>query len=127
MKLTKTRKIWQLNVNNYIAVDINDKQKLKGGSFITTIFQPGYNKVRPLGTHVIAKAQIEFYTKKTNPVKFLLEHAEVSDFCVTCTKGGTYHAMVQKNKDGEIEMGKVARVIGTMNDKYGVIKKAKVR
>jgi hypothetical protein len=124
-ELEEDNKIWQLNVNNYIAIDINGKQKLKGNSFITTIFQPGYNKVRPLGSHVIAKAQIEFYVNKTNPVEYLLKHDTVADFCVTCTKGGTYHAMVQKNRDGDLMMGKVARVIGTTTEKYGVVKKQK--
>ena len=46
-ELEEDSKIWQLNVNNYIAISSEGKDKLKGKSFVTSIWQPGYNKVRP--------------------------------------------------------------------------------
>lgn len=125
-ELEEDSKIWQLNVNNYIAIDVNGKDKLKGKSFVTSIWQPGYNKVRPLGNHIIAKCQYEFYVNKKNPVLMLLEHTKVNDFILTCTKGATYTAMVQKTRDGDIELGKVARVIATVSNKYGEVRKQKM-
>lgn len=124
-ELEEDSKIWQLNVNNYIAINAEGKDKLKGKSFVTSIWQPGYNKVRPLGNHIIARCQYAFYVNKKNPVKMLLEHTKVDDFVLTATKGNTYSHMVQETKDGDIVLGKVARVIATTNKKYGEVRKIK--
>lgn len=123
--LEEDSRIWQLNVNNYIAIDTKGKPTLKGKSFITSIWQKGYNRVRPLGNHVIAKAQYEFYVNKANPVKFILDHDHVNDFILTCTKGPTYFGMVQKTRDGDIPLGKVTRVMATTVVKYGEVRKQK--
>jgi len=119
-------KIWQLNVNNYIAINAEGKDKLKGKSFVTSIWQPGYNKVRPLSNHIIARCQYEFYVNKRNPVKMLLEHSNVNDFVLTATKGNTYNYMVQERPTGDLLLGKVARVIATTSTKYGEIRKIKL-
>lgn len=124
-ELEEDSKIWQINVNNYIAIDIDGKDKLKGKSFVTSIWQPGYNKVRPLGNHIIAKCQYAFYVNKKNPVQMLLEHTKIDDFVLTATKGKTYHSMVQETKDGDIELGRVARVIATTDKYYGEVRKLK--
>ena len=120
------RKLWQLNVNNYIAQSVDDSLKLKGGSFVTEIWQKGTNKIRPLGLHVIAKAQIEYYVNKKNPILYLLENTNVNDMCLVCTKGGTYRSMVQKNVWGDDELGKVGRVLAITDERFGVLKKQKV-
>ena len=99
--------------------------KLKGGSFITEIWQKGTNRLRPLGLHAIAKAQIEYYVNGTNPIAYLLDNTNVNDMCLVCTKGGTYKAMVQKNPAGDIELGKVGRVLAVTDETLGVIKKQK--
>lgn len=125
-ELEEDSRIWQLNVNNYIAINIDGQDKLKGKSFVTSIWQPGHCIIRPLGNHVIAKCQYEFYVNKANPVKILLEHDIVHDFALTCTKGNTYSKMVQKTRDGDIELGKVARVVATTTEKYGEVRKHKV-
>lgn len=119
-------KLWQLNVNNYIAQSTDGSLKLKGGSFVTEIWQKGTNRLRPLGLHVIAKAQIEYYVNGTNPVAYLLDNANVNDMCLVCTKGGTYKSMVQKNADGDDELGKVSRVLAVTDERLGVVKKQKM-
>lgn len=123
--LDEDSKIWQLNVNNYIALDIDGKDKLKGKTFVTDIWQPGTNKVRPLGYHVIAKAQYDFYVNRNNPIKFLLEHDVVDDFMMSATKGGTYYAMIHSINHEPYKLGKVARVIAVDNVKYGEVRKLK--
>lgn len=125
-ELEEDSKIWQLNVNNYIALNADGKDKLKGKSFITSIWQKGTNKVRPLGNHIIARCQYEWYVNKRNPVQMLLEHTKVDDFMLCCTKGSTYDKMIQETTKGPIELGKVTRVIATTTEKYGVIKKLKL-
>lgn len=124
-EMDEDSKIWQLNVNNYIAIDINGEDKLKGKNFVTSIWQKGYNKVRPLGNHVIARCQYEFYVNKKNPVKMLLEHDNINDFVLTCTKGKTYYRMVQKSTRGDIDVGKVTRVIAIGNENFGEVRKQK--
>lgn len=119
-------KLWQLNVNNYIAQSTDGSLKLKGGSFVTEIWQKGTNRLRPLGLHVIAKAQIEYYVNGTNPIAYLLDNANVNDMCLVCTKGGTYKSMVQKNADGDDELGKVSRVLAVTDERLGVVKKQKM-
>lgn len=125
-ELEQDSKIWQLNVNNYIAINLEGKDKLKGKSFVTSIWQPGYNKVRPLGNHIIAKCQYEFYVNKKNPVQMLLEHTKVDDFVLTATKGPTYSSMVHRTASGDIELGKVARLIAIESTDYGDVRKLKV-
>ena len=118
--------MWQLNVNNYIAQSTDGSLKLKGGSFVTEIWQKGTNRLRPLGLHVIAKAQIEYYVNGTNPVAYLLDNANVNDMCLVCTKGSTYKSMVQKNSYGDEELGKVSRVLAVTDENLGVVKKQKI-
>lgn len=124
-ELEEIVKIWQPNVNNYISIDLEGKPKLKGKSYITSIYQPGYNKVRPLGNHVIAQSQFEFYVNKKNPILYLLEHTVVADFCLTATKGPTYSSMIQETSSGDIVLGKVARVVGVTNPNLGEVRKIK--
>ena len=46
--------------------------------------------------------------------------------CLVCTKGGTYKSMVQKNIDGDEELGKVSRVLAVTDENLGVVKKQKI-
>ena len=122
-ELEEDSKLWQLNVNNYVAVHPDGEVKNKGGSFVMTVFQAGTNKLRPWGNYCIPRAQIDWFVKRKNPVKSLLDNTTVEDFCLTCTKGPTYSTMVQYNKDGVEVLGKVARVIAVTDENLGVIKK----
>lgn len=124
-EIEEDNKLWQLNVNNYIAIHPDGEIKNKGGAFVTSIYQKGVNKLRPLGNYCIPKAQIEFFTKNTNPLTYLLTDTLVEDFCLTCTKGPTYSNMIQYNQNDTITLGKVARVIAVTNPEYGIIKKVK--
>lgn len=119
-------KLWQLNVNNYVAVHPDGEVKNKGGAFVDTIFQKGTNRLRPLGNFAIQKAQMKFYTEKANPIQELLNNKNVEDFCLTCTKGPTYKCMRQYNKNGTIDLGKVSRVIAVTDENLGLVKKVKV-
>lgn len=124
-ELEEDSKLWQLNVNNYIALDINGKDKLKGKTFVNSIYQKGYNKVRPLGNHIIAKCQYDWYVKRENPIKKLLEHSKVDDFVLTATKGPTYYGMIHETKSGDVELGRVARIIAVTNTELGEVRKLK--
>ncbi len=125
-EIEEDNKLWQLNVNNYVAVHPDGEIKNKGGAFVTSVYQKGTNKLRPLGNYCVPKAQMNFLTKGTNPIKELLENTNVSDFCVTCTKGPTYKLMVQYFEDGTREpLGKVARCIAVEDKQYSFIKKVK--
>lgn len=123
-ELEEDSKLWQLNVNNYVAIHPDGEIKNKGGAFVLSVYQPGTNRLRPLGSFCIPRAQIAWLTKGENPIKHLLENTSVEDFCLGCTKGPTYDTMVQYMKDGSIvDLGKVSRVIAITDDYYGAIKK----
>lgn len=124
-ELEEDSKLWQLNVNNYIALDANGKDKLKGKTFVNSIYQKGYNKVRPLGNHIIAKCQYDWYVKKRNPIKKLLEHTKVDDFVLTATKGPTYRGMVHETKFGDMPLGRVSRIVAVTNTNLGEVRKLK--
>lgn len=124
-EVEEDNRLWQLNVNNYVAVHPDGEVKNKGGSFVMSVYQPGYNKCRPLGNFCIPRAQIAFYTKKENPIKHLLANSDVSDFCLTCTKGPGYKKLIQHNKMGDVELGRVSRVIAVTNPEFGTIVKTK--
>lgn len=125
-EVEEDEKLWQLNVNNYVAVHTEGDLKNKGGSFVDTVFQKGTNRMRPLGAFVIQKAQMKFYVDKINPVEYLFNCTDVADFCLTGTKGPTYSGMIQYNKDGELKLGKVARIIAVTDETLGSIKKTKL-
>lgn len=122
-------KIWQLNVNNYIAVHPDGEIKDKGGAFVTSVYQKGYNSCRPFSNFCVQKAQKEYYVNfnksSIHPISLIRKNENVEDFCLTCTKGGTYDKMVQYNKSETVTLGKVARVIAVTNEEYGTIKKIK--
>lgn len=124
-EIEEDNKLWQLNVNNYVAVHPDGEVKNKGGAFVVDVFQKGTNKLRPLGNYCIPKAQMDFYTKGYNPVKHITENSLVEDFCLTCTKGPTYKGMIQYTSNGEVELGKVSRVIAVEDNSLGSIKKIK--
>lgn len=124
-------KLWQLDVNNYVAIHPDGEVKDKGGAFVTSIYQPGYNHCRPLANYVVPAAQIAYYksvaeNNPIDPVKFVFDENRVHFFVTTCTKGPGYSNMVQYNKDEIVELGKVARVIAVTDENYGVVKKRKV-
>ena len=120
-------KIWQSNVNNYMAVSTEGEIKDKGESYITSIFQPGYYHLRPLSNYVLNKAKKEFYLTGYNPAKYISENNEVQDFVLQCTKGATYSSLVQVNADETIELGKCARVIAVTDNSLGIVKKVSKR
>ena len=118
-------RLWQLNVNNYIAVHPNGDIKNKGGAFIMSVFQKGTNRLCPLGNFCVQRAQMDFLLNKTNPVQHLLDNTTVSDFCVTCTNTA-YKSMVQLMSDGtEVPLGKVGRCIAVEDERFGLVKKRK--
>lgn len=116
-------KIWQINVNNYIAIDIENKLKNKGNTFVNTIYEKGTNKLRPLGSYCIANAQIAFYTKNENPIQHLLNNTDITQFCLTATKGPTYSNLLQYNSTGVVDLGKVSRAIAVTDINLGILKK----
>ena len=126
-EIEEDSKLWQLNVNNYVAVHPDGDIKNKGAAFVTSVYQKGTNKLRPLGNYCVPKAQIDFLVKGVNPVQHLLNNTNVSDFCLTCTKGPTYKSMVQYMSDGsKVELGKVSRCIAVEDERYSTIKKIKL-
>lgn len=123
-------KLWQLDVNNYVAIHPDGEIKDKGGAFVTSIYQPGYNHCRPLANYIVPAAQIAYYksisdNKPINPVQYIYNDTRVHFFVTTCTKGPGYSNMIQYNKDGVLELGKVARVIAVTDENYGIVKKRK--
>ena len=124
-EIEEDNRLWQLNVNNYIAIHPDGEMKNKGGSFIMSVYQKGTNRLCPLGNFCVPKAQIAYLTKKENPVQNLLENTNVEDFCVTCTNVA-YKSMVQLMSDGtEVQLGKVGRCIAVENEEFGLVKKRK--
>ena len=52
-------------------------------------------------------------------MRHLLTNTDVSDFVVTCTKGPTYTTMIHNTSNGEIALGRVARVIAVKDETLG--------
>jgi len=124
-EIEELKRIWQSDVNNYLAEEEDSSIIIKGATYINSIYQPGYYHLRPLSNYVVTKCQNEFLMNGTNPIKMLLEHDVVQDFITTCTKGPTYFGMVQKNPDGDVKLGSVARVIAVTDESLGEVRKQK--
>lgn len=119
------QKIWQFNVNNYIAVNPSGDIKDKGAQCITSVYQPGYFHCRPYSNFGVTRAMTDFYINGTNPVLHILNNTDVEDFCLSCTKGPGYKRLIQHNEDGDVELGKVSRVIAVTDENLGSIVKQK--
>lgn len=120
-------KIWQKNVNNYLLVKENGKIKSKGLWLKDNIYQPGTVKLSPLAAHVCQKAATEFLLNGTDIIKYIVNHNNLSDFVMTCTKGPSYRGVVQRFDDGtQQELFKCNRVIASKTKSLGKIYKYKL-
>lgn len=126
-ELEEFDKIWQLNVNNYIAIDSEKPERpiVKGQTFVQSIYQIGYNQVRTLSNHIIAKAHVQYYVNGVNPVQYVIDETLVNDFVLTAFKGPTYYGMIHETANGDIPLGRVARVIAVEDTTLGQVRKLK--
>ena len=120
-------KIWQRDVNNYLLIKEGGKIKRKGLWLMDTWEKPGYFLISPLTAFVSQKAAIQYLVNGTDPVDTIFANRNLQDFAMTCKKGPTYRAVVQRMTDGtEVPMFKCNRVIATKDTRYGMLYKLKM-
>jgi hypothetical protein len=127
MEMEFVQKIWQKNVNNYLLVKKNGKVKSKGLWLRDDFRQIGSVKLSPLAAHVCQKAAKEYLLNNTDIITYIVNHDNLRNFVMTCTKGPTYRGVVQKFDDGtQKELFKCNRVIASKNTSLGKIYKYKL-
>ena len=119
-------KIWQLNVNNYLMVKGNGDVKSKGAWLNDSIYRTGYVMLSPQNANICARAVTQYLINGKNPIRFLLNCNNLSDFVIICTKGPTFKGVVQRLSNGmEIDLFKCNRVIATKDESLGKLYKWK--
>lgn len=119
-------KIWQRDVNNYIMLKRNGKEKSKGGFFVTDMIQPGYNRVRPLDSYVCRDAVKGLLMRGEDIVEHIYNESDISKFVITCHKG-SFSGICREFRDGRPDelLHKCNRVYASMDRSLGEIKKLK--
>lgn len=114
--------MFQRDVNNYIEVDLKGKYKLKGRW--TNQAVDGYAN---LNAPVAHKALLEYYINNTPIEETILKCDNPLDFCFTAVTGYTYDKTYYYINDEPHLANKVNRVMATTDQKYGTIKKYKIK
>lgn len=124
-------KIWQRDVNNYLMVELEDgeeKIKCKGGWLNTEFIKKGYVRVSSLSAYICAKAVKNWLLKGDNIRRTILNCTNLSDFCISCTKGPGFHKVVYRSLGHpDVTLYKSNRVIATTDDSAGSVYKLKYR
>ncbi len=119
-------KIWQKDVNNYLLVKQGGKKKVKGAWLNHTIIRPGYIMISPRTAFVSGKAVCDYLMYGKDIIKTIVEERDPMNLVITCTKGPTYHSVVQRMADGsEVPLYKCNRIIPTKDTNYGRLYKVK--
>lgn len=142
MELNEFDKLWQRDVNNYLMLFKKgglivedgkhsefkkDKAKRKGLWLMDTWEKPGYFLISPLTAFVCQKAAIAWLSKGKDVMETILENEDVQDFCITCKKGPSFRAVVQRMSNGmEVPLFKCNRIIATNDESLGSIYKIKM-
>lgn len=75
------KKVVRANINNYLAIDINNKIKEKG-YFVSKPLNDNFLELsRSNDFMVISKAIVEFFKNNTSFEQFILNHNNIYDFC----------------------------------------------
>ena len=123
---TEVSKIWQKNVNNYLLITKDGKEKRKGGWLQETFLRPGYVTVGSLNSYVCAKAAINYLLTGKDIVDTIVNHKVLGDFAISCTKGPTYSYVVQRYSNGdERRLFKSNRVYASKDETLDLVYKIK--
>ena len=79
------KKMLLADVNNYIAIDENDKVKKKG------LFLTDYELWKNKSYRVVSLALEEYFIHKKDPIKFIKSHTNIFDFCIMAKATGKLH------------------------------------
>ena len=124
-------KIWQRDVNNYLMVELEDgkeKIKCKGGWLNSEFIKKGYVRVSSLTAYACAKAVKDWLLYGKSIRRSILNNHNISDFCISCTKGPGFHKVVYRTySKPDQELYKSNRVIATTDVTAGSVYKLKYR
>ena len=121
------KKMWQRDVNNYIAELEDGSIDIKGGWLNQTKIRPGYVMLSPLTAYVSAKAAKEFLLHGTDIIKTIVKETDIEQFIIVCKKGPTYSKVVQRLDNGEeVELYRCNRVIASKDTSLGKLYKIKM-
>lgn len=131
MERDEVLKIWQRDVNNYLMVELEDgkeKIKCKGEWLNSEYIKKGYVRVSSLSAYICAKAVKNWLLRGDNIRKTIVECRDVADFCISCTKGSSFHKVVYR-APGRVDevLTKSNRVIASIDSSLGSVYKLKYR
>ena len=120
------KRIWQRDVNNYLADHYEGEPKTKGGWLNHDMYRKGYVMLSPLSAYVSAKAAKEYLLTGKSIVKSVIENNDLRDFIIVCKKGPSYSGVVQRMADGsEVNLYKCNRVVASKDASLGMLYKIK--
>jgi hypothetical protein len=82
--------IWQESVNSYLAKKTDGTIKRKG-RFVVTYGSPGCEINKNKSKRIIAMALGEYFANKVDPIDYITNHANITDFCIAKKASGQLH------------------------------------
>lgn len=117
-------KIWQRDVNNYIAIDNRGKTKTRGAWVTAINVDPNYGVTKSLAGHISRESIVKYLTEGKSIVENILQCNELKKFCYSANKGSGYSGIEHRHPDGTVDkLHKCNRVIATKDKSYGTLVK----
>lgn len=120
----KVRGIYQKDVNNYIEVQEDGSEKLKGGYLVRGISKAGAFKVNNEAV-VVAHAIRNYFVDKMEPEETVGLCDDVEAFQMIAKAGSKYERCYQIRGNSEFDVQKVNRVYATKKENYHTLYKVK--
>lgn len=114
-------KVWQKDVNNYIAIKTDGHMKTKGG--FVSLYDGGNFKTNSLS--IIDKAIVEYLVNGVSPEETIGSETDIFKFQSIVKTGGTYEGSYHYINGERVLIQKVNRIYAVKNSIYGQIVKGK--
>nr|DAI02032.1 MAG TPA: DNA polymerase [Bacteriophage sp.] len=122
LEVDEIERIYQKDVNNYIAVYTNGKVKTKGGYLTYGVSSAGAWKVNN-DMICVRKAIIDYFVKGASPEDTINSNDNLFDYQLIAKAGSKYSESYQIVDGAKVPIQKVNRVYATANERYGTLYK----
>lgn len=122
LEVDEIERIYQKDVNNYIAVYTNGKVKTKGGYLTYGISSAGAWNVNN-SLICVRKAIIDYFVKGARPEDTIGADDNIFDFQMIAKAGSKYSSSYHMIDGEKVAVQKVNRVYATPDERYGTLYK----
>lgn len=122
LEVDRIARLYQKDVNNYIAIFENGKMKTKGGYLTYGVSSAGAWKVNN-NMICVRKAIIDYFVKGASPEDTINSNDNLFDYQLIAKAGSKYSQSYQIVDGAKVPIQKVNRVYATAKERYGTLYK----